>query len=1024
MSLLKMTEKCHNCNGRINFRSIDKSKKIKTTTATIKMSSEFKIKHKNSKYLPSLSVITAALPSPFIEMERNYTEKLMTTATATTTTVTVLPTIRTRRDPHEIIKSKIISNRRTSIKYLHLISLITLFLVLNINLISSVDGRRLSSASLSSLQSYSTTQSTLSTSSASTSSSVSATSLNAEEIKKIILQQNVLLHERVPTHTEVHIKCSFKNPIWYKNGARMDTRRRDVQTFDKINEIIIKNFGINDAAVYSCRPDAVFNQWSNLSLNILTTMVTPNSKIDTKLYTIDSNIQNDQQQSQLDNDDDELYQNPNNNDLNDTETDQNINDDYNNNNSDEESKEKVTLALPVFKINDDIYERLIIKPSGSTVIIKCQITDTKDANITWTKDGGQIDRKMGRANYKKWSVSMEDGIPEDSGNYKCTVCNLAGCIERTTKVQIQDRVRSGPMIAPNSPVNVTALENSTVTFNCPIMFPDLAVHIDWLHHIPNNESSDSISNLQEMAQRFVKEISQFRHGNTKKNFSQIRLLKVDPDKPETLIITNVTHEDEGWYTCSAANSLGHTLASAYLRVIDEEIELDQPHPLKRYSLYVTLIKIGIGLCFLFGIIFILTIIRKMKHDKIIKHRVNAVQQWTKKVIIYKPNSDLGSAETIVMPVIKIEKQHVTQLQSGPDFKPCNEYEFPLDAHWEIPRNQLVLDKLLGEGEFGRVRRGKLSGLSKSSNDLIVAVKMVKESHGDADIASLVREMEVMKMIGNHINIINLIGCCSQDGPLYVIVEYAPYGSLKDFLKSNRPKSQIQTQTFNNNETTDLMLKEKDEDRVHFTQKDLISFAFQIARGMEYLASRKCIHRDVAARNVLVSDDYVMKICDFGLARDIHDTDYYRKNTNSKLPIKWMAPESLQEKFYDTQSDVWSYGVLLWEIFTYAEQPMAHVAPERVYSYLKLGHRMERPPNCSLNIYMLMRQCWNFDAHARPSFSEIVENLDQILTVTANANEEYLDLGVPLLETPPSSDDEHESENSDTLRENLMRYKNY
>lgn len=198
--------------------------------------------------------------------------------------------------------------------------------------------------------------------------------------------------------------------------------------------------------------------------------------------------------------------------------------------------------------------------------------------------------------------------------------------------------------------------------------------------------------------------------------------------------------------------------------------------------------------------------------------------------------------------------------------------------------------------------------------------------------------------------------------------------------------------------------------------------------MEYsthisFCSFQCIHRDLAARNVLVSDDYVMKIADFGLARDIQDTDYYRKNTNGRLPIKWMAPESLQEKFYDSQSDVWSYGVLLWEIMTYGDQPYPNImSAEELYSYLITGQRMEKPSRCSLNIYMLMRQCWHFDSSARPTFVEIVENLDKILQLATNisSNEEYLDLSMPMLETPPSSsDDDSEAE---TLKESSpLRY---
>lgn len=221
--------------------------------------------------------------------------------------------------------------------------------------------------------------------------------------------------------------------------------------------------------------------------------------------------------------------------------------------------------------------------------------------------------------------------------------------------------------------------------------------------------------------------------------------------------------------------------------------------------------------------------RKIKHEKLMKHRaMETVHQWTKKIIIVKPVADNTNPEIMQIPIVKIEKQRTTLIQSSPnnDPNPFSEYEFPLDSNWEFPRNQLALGSTLGEGAFGRVVMAEANGLMKNANSLIVAVKMVKEGHTDTDMASLVREMEVMKMIGKHINIINLLGCCSQDGPLYVIVEYAPHGNLKDFLKKNRPTSEYD------------IGRNNDEERRQILQKDLVSFAFQVGRGMEYLASRR------------------------------------------------------------------------------------------------------------------------------------------------------------------------------------------
>lgn len=218
--------------------------------------------------------------------------------------------------------------------------------------------------------------------------------------------------------------------------------------------------------------------------------------------------------------------------------------------------------------------------------------------------------------------------------------------------------------------------------------------------------------------------------------------------------------------------------------------------------------------------------KKLKHEKLEKHRaMETVHQWTKKVIIVKPSEDeVDGPDSLQIPVVRIEKQRTTMIQSHYSNDPSmfNEYEFPLDSNWEFPRNLLKLGPTLGEGAFGRVVMAEAHGLIKPSQNQIVAVKMVKEGHTDSDMTSLVREMEVMKMIGKHINIINLLGCCSQDGPLYVIVEYAPHGNLKDFLKKN-----LAMADYNSLNTQHLL-----------TQKELTSFAFQVARGMEYLASRR------------------------------------------------------------------------------------------------------------------------------------------------------------------------------------------
>ncbi|XP_073965378.1 fibroblast growth factor receptor 2-like [Choristoneura fumiferana] len=152
--------------------------------------------------------------------------------------------------------------------------------------------------------------------------------------------------------------------------------------------------------------------------------------------------------------------------------------------------------------------------------------------------------------------------------------------------------------------------------------------------------------------------------------------------------------------------------------------------------------------------------------------------------------------------------------------------------------------------------------------------------------------------------------------------------------------------------------------------------------MEFLVSRGCIHRDLAARNVLVSGDLTIKIADFGLARDVRDYAYYRKRSAGRLPVRWMAPESLENNYYTEHSDVWSFGVLFWEIMTFGCTPYRKLPVHFLYDYLKSGNRLSRPEIFQETIYTLMLECWKFDPEERPRFSCLVVKLQDILNETA------------------------------------------
>ncbi|XP_065204100.1 fibroblast growth factor receptor 2-like [Planococcus citri] len=350
-----------------------------------------------------------------------------------------------------------------------------------------------------------------------------------------------------------------------------------------------------------------------------------------------------------------------------------------------------------------------------------------------------------------------------------------------------------------------------------------------------------------------------------------------------------------------------------------------------------------------------------KYEKKIRKRDDEFAKMTnvvKKIVVQKQISfNNDSPDVLNMPIVAIQCLRSGKARNG--MISDGVYQMPLDERWEIPRHNLRIGRTVGEGEFGTVAKAEAKNISVRENETtIVAVKMLKDEHTDTDMVDLVSEMEILKLLGNHPNILQLIGCCSQRGPLLVITEYAENGNLQKFLRTHLQQS------------------------IELPETTLMSYARQIALGMEYLVSLKCIHRDLAARNILVTANYTMKIADFGLARNVKNSEYYRKTSNGRLPIKWMAPEALLHHKYTLQSDVWSYGVLLWEIATMGGIPYpAIINLAGLLHALNQNYRMEKPPNTSTNVYNLMLDCWENEPELRPNFSTIVELLTELLTNT-------------------------------------------
>ncbi|XP_027045891.1 angiopoietin-1 receptor-like isoform X1 [Pocillopora damicornis] len=280
---------------------------------------------------------------------------------------------------------------------------------------------------------------------------------------------------------------------------------------------------------------------------------------------------------------------------------------------------------------------------------------------------------------------------------------------------------------------------------------------------------------------------------------------------------------------------------------------------------------------------------------------------------------------------------------------------PGEMNWEeFPHENIKLLDELGSGAFGIVFKGELQ--QENGNIIPCAVKTLKPSATKVERKDLYNELEIMANVGHHPNLVNLIGACTQDDLLLVIIELAENGCLLDFLKQSRQQD-------GNNTTSGL------------TEHMKTSIAVDVAQGMAHLADCRCIHRDLAARNVLLGKDYVAKVSDYGMARSMYEQLMYKKETQGKLPVKWMAIESLETYTFTMKSDVWAYGVLLWEIESGGLKPYAGDSTSELIEKLKNGYRMEKPNGCSDEMYQAMRDCWNPNPNARPNFDELIVRLE-------------------------------------------------
>ncbi|XP_050954973.1 NT-3 growth factor receptor [Labeo rohita] len=457
-----------------------------------------------------------------------------------------------------------------------------------------------------------------------------------------------------------------------------------------------------------------------------------------------------------------------------------------------------------------------------------------------------------------------------------------------------------------------------------------------------------------------------------------------------LMFKNPTHHNNGNYTLEASNFLGVAVKTVYAHFLrppfDDYIEYASPTPTAiptmthRPEEDTFGVSIAVGLAGFACVLLVVMFVLINKYGRRSKFGMKG------------PVAVISGEEDSASPLHHVNHGIITPctLDAGPDavvigmtripvienpqyFRHGHNCNKPTTYVQHIKRRDIVLKRELGEGAFGKVFLAECYNLSPTKDKMLVAVKTLK----DPTLAArkdFQREAELLTNL-QHEHIVKFYGVCVDGDPLIMVFEYMKHGDLNKFLRAHGPDAMI------------LVDGQPLQTNGELGLSQMLHIASQIASGMVYLASQHFVHRDLATRNCLVGNGLLVKIGDFGMSRDIYSTDYYRVGGHTMLPIRWMPPESIMYRKFTTESDVWSFGVILWEIFTYGKQPWFQLANNEVIECITQGRVLERPRLCPKEVYDIMLGCWQREPQQRLN----IKDIQKILYALGKATPVYLDI---------------------------------
>lgn len=720
-------------------------------------------------------------------------------------------------------------------------------------------------------------------------------------------------------------------------------------------------------------------------------------------------------------------------------------------------------AIPVVSVSKTNY----LLREGEEFSVTCRIKDVSTSvSSMWMKDNiqtkAQVQRNswhQGDFNYERQELlTISSARVNDSGVFMCYANNTFGSANVTTTLKVVDKGFINIFSMMNSTIFVNDGENVDLIVEYEA-YPK-PVHLEWIYmnRTTDNKWDDYPKSENESNIRYVSELHLTRLKGTEGGRYTFLVSNFDVDasmtfnvyvntKPEILTYDRLMN---GMLQCVAAGFPEPTIDWYFCPGTEQRCSVPVP------PVDVQILNSSVPP---FGKLVVQSSIDSsaFRHNGTVECKAHndvgkssayfnfAFKEQTHPHTLFTPLLigfviTAGMMCIIVMiltykylqkPMYEVQWKVVEEI-NGNNYVYIDPTQLPYDHKWEFPRNRLSFGKTLGAGAFGKVVEATAYGLIKSDAAMTVAVKMLKPSAHLTEREALMSELKVLSYLGNHMNIVNLLGACTIGGPTLVITEYCCYGDLLNFLRRKRDsficskqEDQVDAALYKNllhskesscNDSSNEYMDMKpgvsyvvptkadkrrsarigsyierevtpaimEDDELALDLEDLLSFSYQVAKGMAFLASKNCIHRDLAARNILLTHGRITKICDFGLARDIKNDSNYVVKGNARLPVKWMAPESIFNCVYTFESDVWSYGIFLWELFSLGSSPYPGMPVDsKFYKMIKEGFRMLSPEHAPAEMYDIMKTCWDADPLKRPTFKQIVQLIEKQISESTN-----------------------------------------